>query len=348
MKEIPGHLRVLGIETSCDETAAAVVQGGCRILSNTLHSQVALHAPHGGVVPEIAGRSHMERILPLVARALEEAETEPGNLDGIAVTHRPGLIGCLLVGLAVAKTLSLSLGIPLLGVDHVQAHVHAALMTEPDLPLPLLALIASGGHTCLFLVEEPGKALLIGGSLDDAAGEALDKAGAMLGLRYPGGPAIERAAEEGDPGRHDFPRGTLGRDSLDFSFSGLKTALLYELRGPGLIRPFPDLSGKARADYAASFQEAVVETLRIKLRRAAERLRPRSLAIGGGVARNRRLRRVLASDTVLGGLPLVLPPPELCSDNGAMIAGLGALRLARGERDGLDLEAFPRSARPAP
>lgn len=334
---------VLGIETSCDETAIGIVRGGREVLANKIHSQVRLHAPYGGVVPEIAGRSHMDRILPLYREALRAAGIGGEQLDGIAVTNRPGLIGCLLVGLSVAKTLSLGLGRPLIGVDHLQAHVHAAFLERPDLPLPLLCLVASGGHTSLYLVETKGEGLLLGRTRDDAAGEALDKAAALLQLGYPGGPALEKAALGGDPAAVRFKRTMLGPDSLDFSFSGLKTALLYHLRGPGLTREMPLLDPGELRDLAASFQEAVCDTLVRKLERAIARTGARSLAIGGGVARNQRLRYLLMRSPAVAGLELSFPALDLCSDNGAMIAGLGHLHLAEGRADDLGLDALPRS-----
>lgn len=330
---------VLGIESSCDETAAAVVEDGLLVRSNALHSQTLLHERYRGVVPEIASRSHTTRILPIVDTALADAGVHPTELDAIAVTNRPGMVGCLLVGLAAAKTLSWMFGKPLVGVDHVQAHLHAAFMTDPDLPLPSLALVASGGHTAMYRVDGPGATTLLGRTRDDAAGEALDKGAAVLGLPYPGGPSIEKAAVDGDPRSVKLPRSMLDRDSLDFSFSGVKTALLYHLRGPGVTRPMPDLTPAQVADLAASFQQAVIETLVKKLRRAAEREAVKSISIGGGVARNLLLRRLLDEDPVLGGLHRVYPPLDLCSDNGAMIAGLGTHQLRQGQVDGLHLDA---------
>ncbi len=221
---------ILGIETSCDETAAAVVRDGREVLSNTVHSQTQLHARWRGVVPEVASRSHTERILPIVAQALADAGTTPAQLTAIAVTHRPGMIGCLLVGLSAAKALSWQFGKPLVGVDHVQAHVHTGLLSDPEMPLPALALVASGGHTAMYLLNRPGDTERLGTTRDDAAGEALDKGAALLGLPYPGGPAIEQAARDGNPTAYRLPRTMLAADSLDFSFSGLKTALLYTLQ----------------------------------------------------------------------------------------------------------------------
>lgn len=337
---------VLGIETSCDETAAAVVQDGTRVLSNIVFSQVALHAQWRGVVPEVASRSHTTRILPTVEQALAVAQVEPSRLDAIAVSHRPGMIGCLLVGLAAAKALAWRFGLPLLGVDHVLAHVHAAFMTAPALRLPNLSLIASGGHTALYSVSGPGFAERIGTTRDDAAGEALDKGAALLGLPYPGGPAIQAAAEHGDSRRVALPRTMLGPDSLDFSFSGVKTALLYSLRGNGLERPMPELSTQDVADHAASLQAAVVDILVKKLVRAVAHTGARSLSIGGGVARNTLLRRRIQEEAALARLELVFPPLDLCSDNGAMIAGLGTSLLERGEVASLDLDAFATARKP--
>lgn len=331
---------VLGIESSCDETAAAVVEDGTVVRSNALHSQVALHERHRGVVPEIASRSHTSRILPIVEAALEQANVAPDDLDLIAVTNRPGMVGCLLIGLSAAKTLAWMFDKPLIGVDHVQAHLHAAFMTQPEIATPGLALVASGGHTALYRLDGPGDSSLLGRTRDDAAGEALDKGAAVLGLPYPGGPSIENAAKRGDPKSVQLPRTMLDRDSLDFSFSGVKTALLYHLRGPGLTRPLPELEEAQVADLAASYQSAVIETLVRKLRRAAEREPVASLSIGGGVARNQLLRELIAADPVLSRLELVFPPMDLCSDNGAMIAGLGTHLWRTGECSGLDLDAI--------
>ena len=330
---------ILGIETSCDETAAAVVRDGRVVLSNVVHSQVAMHARWRGVVPEVASRSHTERILPIVEQALQQASIGPADLTAVAVTHRPGMVGCLLVGLAAAKALCWRFDLPLLGVDHVQAHVHTGFLAEPTLPLPALALVASGGHTALYLVTEPGQTERLGTTRDDAAGEALDKGASLLGLPYPGGPSIEAAAAGGDVRAYDLPRTMLGADSLDFSFSGLKTALLYTLRPQGSQQPVQAPDGKVLRNLAASYQEAVVDVLVQKLRRASERFPVRSLCIGGGVARNTRLRERLASDPVLQSLHLVLPAPILCADNGAMIASLGSILLRKGQTAPLDLDA---------
>ena len=330
---------ILGIETSCDETAAAVLIDGRHVASNIVHSQTALHERWRGVVPEVASRSHTQRILPIVDEALRVAGVSPHELDAIAVTHRPGMIGCLLVGLAAAKTLAWRYARPLIGVDHVQAHIHAAFLAEPDMPLPALALVASGGHTALWLVHEPGRTERLGTTRDDAAGEALDKGAALLGLPYPGGPSIQAAAVGGDARAIDLPRSMLG-DSLDFSFSGVKTALLYALRGPGATAPMPALPPERVRDLACAYQEAIVDVLVKKLARAAERHPVQALCIGGGVARNTRLRERLRTHRSLAGLRLVLPPLPLCSDNGAMIAALGRLHWQRGQIADLDLDAI--------
>lgn len=330
---------VLGIESSCDETAAAVVRDGRTVLSNVVASQIELHRAFRGVVPEIASRSHTRRILPVIEAALEEAGVEAGQLDAIAVTHRPGMIGCLLVGLAAAKAMSWLYDVPLIGIDHLRAHIDAAFLVDPELPLPGCALVASGGHTALYVTRDRDDVECIGRTRDDAAGEALDKGAALLGLPYPGGPAIEARARSGDPRSLDLPRPMLHEPSFDFSFSGIKTALLYHLRGSGLTRPLPDLSPAQVDDLAAAYQTAVVDVLVAKLRRAAQACGARTLSIGGGVARNGLLRARIADDPVLGALHLAFPPADLCSDNGAMIAGLGAHLLAHGRIDDLDLQA---------
>jgi N6-L-threonylcarbamoyladenine synthase len=331
---------ILGIETSCDETAAAVVRDGHVVLSNVVHSQIALHARFRGVVPEVASRSHTERILPIVEQALQQAGVAPQDLSAVAVTHRPGMVGCLLVGLAAAKALCWRFDLPLLGVDHVQAHVHTGFLADPELPLPALALVASGGHTALYLVHAPGRTERLGTTRDDAAGEALDKGAALLGLPYPGGPSIQQTALGGDARAFDLPRTLLGPDSLDFSFSGLKTALLYTLRPQGSTTAAVTATGDTLRDLACAYQEAVVDVLVTKLRRASERHPVRSLCIGGGVARNTRLRERLTADPVLGALHLVLPELSLCADNGAMIASLGSLLLREGRHAPLDLDAI--------
>ncbi|MCR9247735.1 MAG: tRNA (adenosine(37)-N6)-threonylcarbamoyltransferase complex transferase subunit TsaD [bacterium] len=330
---------ILGIETSCDETAAAIVEDGHVVRSNVVHSQIELHKRWRGVVPEVASRSHTERILPIVDQALTDAALTPDDLTAIAVTQRPGMVGCLLVGLAAAKALSFRFAKPIVGVDHVQAHVHTGFLADPDMPLPALALVASGGHTAIYLVRARGDTERLGTTRDDAAGEALDKGANLLGLTYPGGPAIENAAKGGNPRAFDLPRTLLGRDSLDFSFSGLKTALLYTLKPQGDRAPMPTPTGDTLRDLACAYQEATVDVLVTKLRRAAERHPVKALCIGGGVARNQRLRERLQDDRVLGTLRLVLPPMEFCADNGAMIASLGSHLYRTGQIAPLELDA---------
>ncbi len=333
---------VLGIESSCDETAAAIVRNGTDILSNVIHSQIDLHRRYAGVVPEIASRSHTTRILPIIDAAMAEAGVQPRDLNAIAVTNQPGMIGCLLVGMTAAKSLSWLHKVPLIGVNHILAHIHAAFMATPDMALPCLSLVASGGHTALYHVTAPGVAERIGTTRDDAAGEAFDKGAAILGLSYPGGPAIQAAAEHGDPASVVFPR-PLQHKELDFSFSGVKTALLYHLRGSGLQREMPKLSEPEVADLAASYQEAIVDCLVTKLRRAVSQFGSQSLSIGGGVACNSRLREAIAEDPSLSALQHAFPPLSLCTDNAAMVAGLGTLSLREGNFDDLRLDAAATS-----
>jgi N6-L-threonylcarbamoyladenine synthase len=339
-------MRVLGIETSCDETAAAVVEDGVRVLSNVVAGQEALHAPYGGVVPEVAGRAHEAAVVPAVAKALADAGLGLGDLDGIAVTNRPGLVGSLLVGLQAAKSISLATGLPLVGVNHVLAHAHANLLGGAALRFPLVALVVSGGHTSLYLCRSPVEEELIGATVDDAAGEAFDKVAALLDLGFPGGPAVDRISREGDRAAVRFPRTRGAAGTLDFSFSGLKTAVLYHVRGqdarPGRGR---NRAGLAVADVAASFQEALVDSLVKVTLEAARRTRVRQVALGGGVACNGRLRERMVADGARAGVEVVLPEPRLCTDNGAMIAALGTHLLRAGRRDGLDLDVAPRLLR---
>jgi N6-L-threonylcarbamoyladenine synthase len=332
---------ILGLETSCDETAAAVVEGGTRVRSNVIATQHDLHRRYAGVVPEIASRAHLERIVPVVREALSEAGIDHGDLDAVAVGHRPGLIGSLLVGTSSAKALAWSLGLPLVGVDHIVAHLYAGLLDAPPLAEPgaaALGLVVSGGHTSLFLVRGPLDVRLLGHTLDDAAGEAFDKAAVILGLGYPGGPEIDRLAQRGNDRARDFPVALLGPDSLDFSFSGLKTALLYAVcgrpRGAGArlqpVTAAASLTDAQRADLAASFQRATVAAVMRKVDRALDRHDVRALLVGGGVCANSRLRGDVAAVARKRGLELRLPVPAYCVDNAAMIAGLAAAKLAAG------------------
>ena len=354
---------VLGIETSCDETAAAVVVDGARVLSSVVASQHDLHAEYGGVVPEIASRAHAERIGPVVVAACAEAGIGLGDVDGVAVGHKPGLIGSLLVGVSAAKALAWSLGVPIVGVDHVRAHLHAGVLDAGGsleaTRFPALGLVVSGGHSSIYAMRGPMEMDRLGATIDDAVGEAFDKAAAVLGLGHPGGPAIDRlAAEDGaDDRAHAFPVSKLGRESLDFSFSGLKTALLYAARGvpgqkddAGDVIPLRDAAGldhAAKRDLAASFQRAACAAVVLKLERALERVRAdgacETLLVGGGVTANSRLRRELLAFGDAHGLAVRLPAMDYCVDNAAWIAGLGGVMLAAGVRDDLALTAEPTS-----
>ncbi|MGH2916067.1 MAG: tRNA (adenosine(37)-N6)-threonylcarbamoyltransferase complex transferase subunit TsaD [Solirubrobacteraceae bacterium] len=308
---------ILGIETSCDETAAAVVTADGVVRANVVSSQAQLHARYGGVVPEVASRRHLELVVPVVQEALAEAGATLDDIESVAVTEGPGLIGALLVGLSAAKAIAFARRLPLVPVDHLHGHL-AALYLEPDpVEPPFLALLASGGHTLIVEVTDRRGYRVIGGTLDDAAGEAFDKGARLLGLGYPGGPALERLAREGDPAAFSFPIGARMR-GLDFSFAGLKTALLYKVRELG-----PDESDRLRADLAASYQAAIVESLALRAHRALERTGLSTLAVGGGVAANGPLRVRLAAL----GAQLSVPPRELCTDNAAMIAA-AALQVA--------------------
>jgi N6-L-threonylcarbamoyladenine synthase len=332
---------VLGIESSCDETAAAVVGGG-RILSNVVASQVQDHARYGGVMPEIASRKHLENIDRVVAEALAEAGVDLGRLDGIAVTRGPGLVGSLLVGLSYAKAVALGRGLPLAGVNHIEAHVAALALEHRGIEYPSVALVVSGGHTALYLQRAPLHFRLLGRTRDDAVGEAFDKVARLLGLGYPGGPAIDRLARGHDPARPVFPRPRMSDASLDFSFSGLKSAVARHVREAG-IGPCPPGGEPSPAirDVAAAFQKAAVATLTDNLRRALLDWRPRSLLLAGGVACNSLLR---AETTRLGAdlrVATYLPSPALSTDNAAMVAALGELRLLAGTRDGVELDAEP-------
>ena len=360
---------ILGIESSCDETACALVADGRDVLANVVASQIDLHSRFGGVVPEIASRAHIEAINTVVGQALDESGLDAGEIDAVAVTHEPGLIGSLLVGLMAAKTLAWVWDAPLIGVNHVYAHAYAASLDAEPIDYPAVALICSGGHTALYRCLSPIEMELLGSTIDDAAGEAFDKVASILGLGYPGGPVIDRTAAEGDPEVVHFPRTLLAGQSLDFSFSGLKTAVLYHVNGvPGAKRQTPGAASRtprrrqgpaARrrqaqpnagrgiehftqreiADVAAGFQAAVVDVLRIKLRRAAQAVGAKTLVLGGGVAANSALRA--AAETLAEKQHCTLRKPELrfCVDNAAMIAGLGFHYLRAGKIDDLQLAA---------
>ncbi|UCB43577.1 MAG: tRNA (adenosine(37)-N6)-threonylcarbamoyltransferase complex transferase subunit TsaD [Dehalococcoidales bacterium] len=320
-------MKVLGIETSCDETAAAVVEDGCRILSNQIASQVDIHARYGGIVPEVASRQHTLSIMPIIERAMSEARVTWDDLDGIAVTIGPGLAGSLLTGVNVAKAISLGRGLSITGVNHLEGHIYANWLTGDSLDLPLVCLIVSGGHSDLVLVKGHHDYVLLGQTRDDAAGEAFDKASRLLGLGYPGGPAIERAARSGTVSI-PLPRAWL-RGSHDFSFSGLKTALL---------RLVEDGKITSAQDAAASFQEAVVDVLVTKTVAVAREYHVKQVLLAGGVAANSRLRQSL---TEASPLPVLVPEPILCTDNAAMIAACGYFQFRAGKTDSLDMDVIP-------
>jgi N6-L-threonylcarbamoyladenine synthase len=325
--------RVLGIETSCDETAASVVDNGTSIASSVVASQIDLHARYGGVVPELAGRAHVELLTPVLSDALDAAGSDPSGtgIDAVAVTYGPGLIGSLLVGVAEAKALALAWDVPVVGVNHLEAHLFASLLEQPDLGWPLVVLLVSGGHTLLIEVTAPGRYRLLGGTIDDAAGEAFDKVARFLGLGYPGGPAIDAVAESGDPEAFAFPRAFLG-EGYDFSFSGLKTSVV------NTVRKHPEA---ATEDVAASFRAAVVDVLVAKARRAAADVGAKALCLAGGVAANSLLRRRVESACAEDGIGAFLPSRALCTDNAAMVAAAGWWRLNQGDSSPLTLGADP-------
>jgi N6-L-threonylcarbamoyladenine synthase len=338
---------MLGIETSCDETSAAVVEDGRMVRSNIVSSQVALHARYRGVVPEIAARAHVERIDAVIALALSDADVSLDEIDAISVTDGPGLAGSLLVGVTAAKTLAFSRNLPLAAVDHLEAHAVSAALQQPSPPWPAIALVVSGGHTSIYLVRDFLNIELVGQTIDDAAGEAFDKVAAILELGFPGGPSIERLARQGDPHAIRFPRAFLEDDNYDFSFSGLKTAVLYRVHGAGRKYGSLDhLSAGERADIAAGFQEALTEPLVVKTIRAAQDYGVAHVAVGGGVAANAHLRYKLQSACAAAGLRLFLTPLEYCTDNAAMIAMLGAQLLRAGRTTDLRLEPRAGLARP--
>jgi N6-L-threonylcarbamoyladenine synthase len=328
-------MRVLGIETSCDETGIALYDSEKGLLAHALHSQVAMHSQYGGVVPELASRDHIRRIIPLINSVLEEAGVKKTDIDGIAYTAGPGLIGALLVGVAVGRSLAYGWGIPAIGVHHMEAHLLAPMLEDNAPEFPFIALLVSGGHTQLVEVDAPGQYRILGESLDDAAGEAFDKTAKLLGLGYPGGPALSALAEKGNPDRFTFPRPMTDRPGLDFSFSGLKTYALNTVSAH-------DLDDVLRADIARAFIDAVVDTLVLKCQRALEQTGLRSLVAAGGVSANRQLRQALANLADDLGARVYYPRPAFCTDNGAMIAYLGCLKLAAGRQEPLQFKARPR------
>lgn len=339
-------MKLLTIETTCDETAAAVVTSELQVLSTVVASQDKLHERFGGVVPEIASRAHVERIMPVIDEALRRAEVEPANLGGIAVANTPGLAGSLLVGLTAAKALALAWQLPLIAVNHLQAHIYACRMAAGEDVFPCVGLIVSGGHSSLYRCSDPVDFTLLGGTIDDAAGEAFDKVASMLGLPYPGGPSIQRAGKSGDRSAYRFPRPLLADETrLQFSFSGLKTAVRYQIEkdrktGAGGTEPAGPLHAKAVANLAASFQESVVDCLVGKAKLALRETGMETLCVGGGVAANARFRERLEESARQCGYRLFVAPLSLCTDN-AVMGAIALERLQRGMHDDLDLDVFP-------
>ncbi|HBM82588.1 MAG TPA: tRNA (adenosine(37)-N6)-threonylcarbamoyltransferase complex transferase subunit TsaD [Halieaceae bacterium] len=332
-------MRILGLETSCDETGVAIFDTRRGLLAHALFSQVDIHVEYGGVVPELASRDHVRKALPLVHQVMQDAATTPEELDGIAYTAGPGLVGALMVGATLAQTLAWSWNIPALGVHHMEGHLLAPMLEDEHPQYPFVALLVSGGHTQLVRVDGIGQYRLLGESLDDAAGEAFDKAAKMLGLPYPGGPHIARLAESGDAARFDFPRPMVNRPGLDFSFSGLKT---FTLNTVNACRDATGLTDQDKCDIARAFEEAVVATLVIKCRRALEQEGLSTLVMAGGVSANRNLRAQLQAALAKLGARVFYPAPQFCTDNGAMIAYAGAQRLAAGQVDGPATTVRPR------
>ncbi len=326
---------ILGLETSCDETGVALYDSDRGLLAHALHSQIALHAEYGGVVPELASRDHVRKTLPLLKEIFRTAGVTPDAVDGVAYTRGPGLIGALLVGAAIGRSLAWTWGVPAIGVHHMEGHLLAPMLEADPPPFPFVALLVSGGHTLLVQVDGIGQYRILGESVDDAAGEAFDKTAKLLGLPYPGGPALAKLAEQGTPGRFSFPRPMTDRPGCDFSFSGLKTAAITAWRA---LEPTPE----NRADIAHAFEDAVVETLAIKCQRALRETRLRRLVIAGGVGANRRLRQRLREMTAAMGGQVHYPRLEFCTDNGAMIAYAGWRRLAAGSGEDTALEVRPR------
>ncbi|MBN2210535.1 MAG: tRNA (adenosine(37)-N6)-threonylcarbamoyltransferase complex transferase subunit TsaD [Sedimentisphaerales bacterium] len=331
---------ILGLESSCDETAAAVVANGRQVLASVVASQVDLHRQFGGVVPEIAARAHIENITPVLRETLAEAKLDHNAVDAIAVAYCPGLTPALLISVTAAKTLAWAWGKPLIGVNHIHSHLQSVMLEHAEEVFPAVALVVSGGHTSLYDCRSPVELKLIGRTLDDAAGEAFDKVAMILGLPYPGGPSVEKCGASGDPKAIDFPRTYLGPDSLDFSFSGIKTAVLYHCRGQNMLgeNRTASMSEREKADICASFQKAVVDVLVKKTLRAAEQCAANTVLLGGGVAFNNCLRERLERACEKAGKRLVIASKKYCTDNAAMIAGLAYYKYIRGDFADLTLE----------
>ena len=335
-------MRILGIETSCDETGVAIYDEEKGLIANQLHTQIALHADYGGVVPELASRDHIRKLAPLLQAALEEAHLTAKDIDGVAYTSGPGLVGALLVGSTVARSLAYAWNIPAIGVHHMEGHLLAPMLEENPPHFPFVALLVSGGHTQLVRVDGVGRYELLGESIDDAAGEAFDKTAKLLGLDYPGGAALARLALKGTPNRFAFPRPMTDRPGLDFSFSGLKTFAANTLHQ--VMQEEGELTEQSKADIAYAFQEAVVDTLAIKCKRALKQTGLKRLVIAGGVSANKQLRQTLAELMQQLGGDVFYPQPQFCTDNGAMIAYAGFLRLKQGQQQDLAIEVRPRWA----
>jgi N6-L-threonylcarbamoyladenine synthase len=330
-------MRILGIETSCDETGVAVYDGAYGLLAHLVHSQIPLHEQYGGVVPELASRDHIRRLLPLIKQVLIKADTKPEDIQGVAYTAGPGLAGALMVGAMLGRSLGWAWNVPTVGVHHMEAHLLAPLLNAESPAFPFLALLVSGGHTLLVAVEDIGHYEILGESIDDAAGEAFDKTAKLLGLSYPGGAALELLAQQGDPQRFHFPRPMVDRPGLNFSFSGLKTHAVTTLRQAGD-------NPQTRADIARAFQDAIVETLVIKCQRALQQTALSRLVVAGGVGLNQALRQQLERMGEQHGTRVFYPAPEFCTDNGAMVAYAGYRRLAAGQKDDLSITIKPRWA----
>ncbi len=334
-------INILGIETSCDETAAAVVRNGSEVLSNVVSSQIEIHQKYGGVVPEIASRAHIEKIYPIIEQAIEQSHLGKNDIDAVAVANQPGLTVALIVGLTAAKTLALVWEKPLIAINHIHAHLQSAMMDTKDLHLPAVALVVSGGHTSLYDCENSLELKLLGSTIDDAAGEAFDKVASILNLPYPGGPSIEKAAKDGNPNAINFPRTMLAKDSLDFSFSGLKTAVLYHCCGKDMKggNRVGKMTQKEIADIAASFQAAVVDVLVKKTQLAADKIGAKTILLGGGVAANNHLRNELEKMAKDTGRVLLVAPKKYCTDNAVMIASLAYYKYKAGLFADMALEA---------
>ena len=335
-------VNILGIETSCDETAAAVVTDGRVIKSSVVASQAKLHEKYGGVVPEIASRAHIEKIYPVIKEAMEQANMTKDDIDAVAVANQPGLTIALVVGVTAAKTLSFAWDKPLIAINHLHAHMQSAILSEENLELPAIALIVSGGHTSLYDYHSPLEPKLLGFTIDDAAGEAFDKVATILNLPYPGGPSIEKVAKNGNPNAIKFPRSMLGRDSLDFSFSGIKTAVLYHCRGQNMKgeNKVDSMSQHQIADIAASFQAAVIDVLVKKTKQAVKKIKAKTILLGGGVAANSSLRTALQNmcDSHTPPIKLLVAPKQYCTDNAVMVASLGYYKFKAGLFADLTLE----------